>query len=42
MQAKLDQVAKYWAGSTPPKIDYANFDPDTPSALRRNFFMAVS
>ena len=27
MQAKLDQVAKYWAGSTPPKIEYANFDP---------------
>ncbi|MDB5945015.1 MAG: glycosyltransferase [Ramlibacter sp.] len=26
MQAKLDQVAKYWAGSTVPKIDYANFD----------------
>ena len=27
MQAKLDQVAKYWAGSTAMKIDYANFDP---------------
>jgi hypothetical protein len=27
MQAKLDHVARYWAGSTPPKIEYANFDP---------------
>ena len=27
MQAKLDQVAKYWAGSTPMKITYADFDP---------------
>ena len=27
MQAKLDQVAKYWKGSTPMQIDYANFDP---------------
>ena len=27
MQAKLDQVAKYWAGSRPMKINYADFDP---------------
>ncbi len=27
MQAKLDRVAKYWAGSEPMKINYANFDP---------------
>ncbi len=27
MQAKLDQVAKYWAGSVAPTINYANFDP---------------
>jgi glycosyltransferase involved in cell wall biosynthesis len=27
MQAKLDQVAKYWAGSTPMQISYADFDP---------------
>jgi glycosyltransferase involved in cell wall biosynthesis len=27
MQAKLNQVAKYWAGSTPMQINYANFDP---------------
>jgi glycosyltransferase involved in cell wall biosynthesis len=27
MQAKLDQVAKYWKGSTPMQISYANFDP---------------
>jgi glycosyltransferase involved in cell wall biosynthesis len=27
MQAKLDQVAKYWQGSTPMQISYANFDP---------------
>jgi hypothetical protein len=27
MQAKLDQVARYWAGSQAMKIDYANFDP---------------
>jgi glycosyltransferase involved in cell wall biosynthesis len=27
MQAKLDQVAKYWAGADVPKINYANFDP---------------
>jgi glycosyltransferase involved in cell wall biosynthesis len=26
MQAKLDQVAKYWEGSTPMQINYANFD----------------
>ncbi len=26
MQAKLDQVAKYWKGSTPMQISYANFD----------------
>lgn len=27
MQAKLDQVAKYWAGAQVPTINYANFDP---------------
>jgi hypothetical protein len=27
MQAKLDQVARYWAGSEVMQIDYANFDP---------------
>lgn len=27
MQAKLDQVAKYWEGAVVPKINYANFDP---------------
>lgn len=27
MQAKLDQVAKYWKGSTAPTISYADFDP---------------
>jgi glycosyltransferase involved in cell wall biosynthesis len=27
MQAKLDQVAKYWKDSSPMQIDYANFDP---------------
>jgi hypothetical protein len=26
MQAKLDQVAKYWKGSTTMQINYANFD----------------
>jgi glycosyltransferase involved in cell wall biosynthesis len=26
MQAKLNQVAKYWQGSTPMQINYANFD----------------
>ena len=26
MQAKLNQVAKYWEGSTPMQIAYANFD----------------
>ena len=26
MQAKLDQVAKYWKDSTPLQINYANFD----------------
>ena len=26
MQAKLDQVAKYWKDSTPMQIQYANFD----------------
>ena len=27
MQAKLDQVSKYWEGAVPPRINYANFDP---------------
>lgn len=27
MQAKLDQVARYWSGSVVPTINYANFDP---------------
>ena len=27
MQAKLEQVAKYWADSKVPTINYANFDP---------------
>ena len=27
MQAKMDQVSKYWQGSTAPQIHYANFDP---------------
>jgi len=27
MQAKLDQVAKFWKGSTVMQINYANFDP---------------
>jgi hypothetical protein len=27
MQAKLNQVAKYWKGSTSIQINYANFDP---------------
>ena len=40
MQAKLNQVAKYWEGSTPMQIAYANFDasmvkkfPDTHPAV---------
>ncbi len=28
MQAKLNQVAKYWKDSTPMQISYANFDPE--------------
>jgi hypothetical protein len=34
MQAKLDQVAKYWQGASVPKINYANFDPQAVAPFR--------
>jgi hypothetical protein len=34
MQAKLDQVSKYWQGAVVPRINYANFDPQAVAPFR--------